>query len=123
MVRALCLIRISAVLAFATLARTMAANEVVLGAVADATLIERAPDNSSGGAGFFNSGTTQAGTRNRGLLQFDLASQIPAGATITSATLQLQVVKEAGCDLSQPSTFGIYRMLRSWGEGSTLPLD
>src|ERR1041385_4102607 len=123
MVRPLCLIRISALFALAGLAPALAANEVVLSSVADATLIERAPDSSSGGADFFNSGTTQANTRNRGLFQFDLTSQIPAGATITSATLQLQVVKEAGCGLSQASTFGIYRMLRSWGEGSTLPLD
>src|SRR5713226_8531565 len=69
------------------------ADEVVLTPIADATLIERAPGNSSGGADFFNAGTTQVGTRNRALIQFDPASQIPANATITSATLELRVVR------------------------------
>jgi len=119
-----CLRSSAAILLVASLAflHSVLADEVVLTPVADATLIERAPDNSSGGAGFFNSGTTQVGTRNRALLQFDIASQIPANATITSATLQLQVVHEPSCGL-EASTFGIFRVLRPWGEGVNVPID
>jgi hypothetical protein len=109
---------------FASLAfpQAGAADEVVLTPVADATMIERAPDNSSGGARFFNAGTTQAGTRNRALLQFDLTSQIPANATITSATLELRVVREPSCGF-EASAFGLYRVLRPWGEGVNVPTD
>jgi hypothetical protein len=98
------------------------ADQVVLTPVADATLIERAPGSSVGGAEFFNAGTTQAGTRNRALIQFDPLSQIPANATITSATLTLQVVR-VPLDGFAASAFGIYRVLRPWGEGTNLPVD
>jgi len=98
------------------------ADEVILTPIADATLIERAPGNSSGGADFFNAGTTQVGTRNRALIQFNPSSQIPANATITSATLTLQVVREPACGFAA-SAFGIYRVLRPWGEGSNVPID
>ena len=102
--------------------RSGCADEVVLTPVADATLIERAPDNSSGGAPFFNAGTTQVGTRNRGLLEFDPSSQIPANAIITSATLQLQVLHEPSCGFAA-SAFGLYRVLEPWGEGVNVPTD
>ncbi len=98
------------------------ANEIVLTPVADATLIERAPDNSSGGAAFFNAGTTQVGTRNRALLQFDPSTLIPANATITSATLQLEVIREPSCGFAA-SAFGLFRVLQPWGEGVNVPTD
>ena len=52
----------------------------------------------------------------RGLLRFDLAG-IPAGATITSATVQLTVVKVPA---SNPvsSTFDLFRLLANWNEGT-----
>ena len=103
------------------LSAPLLADEVILTPVADATLIERAPNNSSGGAGFFNAGTTQVGTRNRALLQFDFSS-IPSDASISSVTLELRVVRDPGCGIEN-SAFGLYRVLQPWGEGVNVPVD
>ncbi len=84
---------------------------------ADTTLMERFPDNNLGGQEFFNSGTTQNYTTNRGLLKFDLAAQVPANALITGVTLTLDVVKQP-VDGFTPSNFALHRMLRDWGEGN-----
>jgi hypothetical protein len=88
--------------------------------VADTTLTEAAPDNNLGGQPFFNSGLTgpNAGlTRNRALVRFDIASQLPAGAVVQSAELILEVVGEP-LDLQTPSEFRLHRLLRPWGEGT-----
>jgi hypothetical protein len=98
------------------------AESIILVPVADATLIEASPQNSSGGAIFFNSGTTQNRTRNRALLQFDVAAQLPADAQITSATLRLEVTRQPA-DGFESSAFTLRRMLVSWGEGDTVPTD
>jgi len=93
---------------------------ITLTPVADATLIEYIPSNSMGGVDYFTAGTTQNGPRNRGLLQFDVASAIPRGSKITSASLGVTVTKQSG---EKPAAMycGLHRMLRSWGEGTNLP--
>jgi hypothetical protein len=95
------------------------AESAVLTPSADASLIEVSPNNSAGGSGFFLSGTTQNRTMNRALLQFDIASAIPAGSQITSVGLQLEVTRQPS-DGFEASLFGLHRMLRSWGEGGTV---
>src|SRR5438876_1149641 len=80
---------------------------------ADATLFEVKPLNSAGGATFFNAGTTQNGPRDRALLEFDIASAIPAGAQITAVGLQVDVVRQPS-DGFAASLFGLHRMLQSW---------
>ena len=94
------------------------AETVTLNPSADATLFEVSPGNSAGGAAFFNSGTTQNRMRNRALLEFDIASALPAGALITSVGLQLEVLRQP-VDGFEISFFGLHRMLRPWGEGNT----
>lgn len=89
--------------------------------VADTCLIETAPDNNMGGATYFNAGSNMHGSRNRGLIQFDV-SQIPSGSIITSAVISVSVVGTP-TDGPTASVFEFHRMLRSWGEGSELPLD
>jgi len=53
--------------------------------------------------------------RHRSLLQFDL-SQIPAGACVGSATLQLTLVSVG----TSSRTYGVYRVTQSWTEGNGL---
>jgi hypothetical protein len=64
----------------------------------------------SGGLGF-NSGTT----KRRALLRFELADQIPPGATITSVELELAAVSMLP-PTPVSSNFGLHRLLRPWSE-------
>lgn len=51
----------------------------------------------------------------RGLIQFDIAGNIPAGATITSVSLTLRDVMGLNGD---PSV-DLHRVLQAWGEGNS----
>jgi len=74
------------------------------------------PGNNAGATGWFDAGRDGAGGVRRGLLRFDL-SGIPAGSTVTSATLQLTVVK-VPANGPVNSTFDLFRMLGDWKEGT-----
>ena len=84
---------------------------------ADTTLVEHYPSNNLGAQLFLNSGTTQIFTKNRALLKFDIAAQLPAAAKITSASLTLEVTGQP-VDGDTPTTFELRRVLRDWGEGN-----
>jgi hypothetical protein len=88
---------------------------VTLIPAADTSLIEVAPNNNNGGQAWVLCGRTQNGPRNRALFRFDL-SQIPTGAVIQYAALTLEVTRVPD-EPPVNSTFGLHRMLRSWGEG------
>jgi hypothetical protein len=89
----------------------------------DNTLYEMAnhPDLSSGhGDSLFMGGIAQLDPdnnayRRRALIQFDLSS-IPAGATINSVGLRVQVTRTT----SASYLFDVRRMLASWGEGASV---
>src|SRR5688572_9149685 len=87
-------------------------------AAKDATLYESANGSlANGGGDFFFAGRTQqsSGSVRRGLIEFDIASFIPAGATINSATLTLHasLVRTPGVVVSA------HRLSREWQEGTT----
>ena len=92
------------------------AETVQLTPSADTALLERYPANNLGAQPFLPSGTTQIFTKNRALLKFDVAGQLPRGAKITAAALTLEVVGQP-VDGDAPTTFELRRMLRDWGEG------
>ena len=94
------------------------ADTIDLVPVADTCLIEIAPTNNMGGEIYFNAGSTLNGTRNRGLLRFDLTA-IPAGSTIQSAVFSVRVV-QIPSDMPASSIFDLHRMLQNWGEGNKL---
>ncbi len=56
--------------------------------------------NNSGGDGPLFSGETCSGNSRRALIHFDVAGNLPAGATITAVTLTLEVEQVGG----SPST-------------------
>jgi hypothetical protein len=93
------------------------ADSISLISVADTTLIELNPDNNNGGMTFFNCGTTQNYTRNRGLLKFNVAGSIPGHSQITSAYLTLSVIHSSSGGLAIPY-FDLHRVLKDWGEGT-----
>lgn len=89
---------------------------VFLAPVADTTLSENYPSNNLGGLTFFNAGTTQNFTTNRALLRFDV-SGLPTDVVILSANLVLEVTGEPN-EPGAFSDFGLFRVLRSWTEGT-----
>jgi hypothetical protein len=93
------------------------ASTVSLPCVADTTLSENYPSNNLGGLTQVNAGVTQNHTRNRGLFRFDVAGSIPRGSRIRSASLVLEVIG-VPAEPAPFADFGIYRLLKSWGEGN-----
>lgn len=74
----------------------LSAEVVSLAPVADTSLFEYSPTNNIGGAPFVTAGVTgdfAGNSKSRGLLKFDLAPALPAGARINAARLVLQVTK------------------------------
>jgi uncharacterized protein (TIGR03118 family) len=89
---------------------------VTLSATQDTFINSGNPNNNAGATGWFDAGRDGAGGVRRGLLRFDLGG-IPAGSTVTSATLQLTVVK-VPANGPVNSTFDLFRLLASWNEGN-----
>jgi hypothetical protein len=107
---------------FAAVSATARAAQVTLFPVADATLFELVPTNSLGGVTWFSAGTTQNGNTNRGLLRFDIAAAVPAGATILDIGVKVWVTRSP-VDGNADSLFSLRRVLRPWNEGANLPAD
>jgi spore coat protein A len=59
----------------------------------DNTLAEELPNNSSGDCDSIFAGMTDNNVARRALLQFDIATAIPAGSTINSVTLTMSVTR------------------------------
>ena len=85
----------------------------------DNTLYEDVNGGLSNGAGdHIFAGTTGGGSGNairRGLLAFDVAGNIPAGANIISVTLSLNMSRS----ISGNQTVTLHKVLSDWGEGTS----
>lgn len=53
--------------------------------------------------------------RRRGLIAFDIAGSVPAGATINSVSLMLNMSRTT----SGPQNVGLHQVLSDWGEGTS----
>ncbi|MFQ5599624.1 MAG: DNRLRE domain-containing protein [Candidatus Krumholzibacteriia bacterium] len=95
---------------------SVAAEMVTLGAVKDNTLFENLQGSLSNaiGDGMF-AGTTRTGARRRALIEFDIAGNIPAGATVDGAQLVLSMSKTVAAG----QTVSLHRVLSDWGEGTS----
>lgn len=85
----------------------------------DNTLVESTTGASSDGAGpTMYAGRTAQGTlfRRRALIRFDVAGAVPAGSTITAATLTLNMSQAA---LPGAQTIELRKVLADWGEGTS----
>lgn len=90
-------------------------SEATLTSIKDTTLYEDAAGALGNGAGqHMFTGRTGGGSKVRGLVEFDIASNVPAGATVTDVKLHLNLSR-----VSAPSarTVGLHRVLADWGEG------
>jgi hypothetical protein len=90
---------------------------ITLGSSKDNTLYQDPTGGTSDGAGptFYAGLTAHAGSSRRGLIAFDIAGNVPAGATINSVTLTLNMSKT----ISGAATVELHRVLADWGEGTS----
>ncbi len=89
-----------------------------LSAAKDNTLYEDANGLLSNGTGpGFFAGRTGNGDIRRGLIMFDIAAEIPSSASITSATLTLNVSRAAN---SLADAIQLQRVETDWGEAGSI---
>jgi hypothetical protein len=88
---------------------------VTIPAAKDNTIFENAPNNSAGGAAGIFAGTNNAPSKRRGLLAFDIAANVPPGATITGAQLRMHLGLSPN---TNNQTIGLHRLMADWGEGT-----
>jgi hypothetical protein len=110
--------RIISIFAFCLMVAVSAISATVTNyPVADTMLSETFASNNFGAMTFASSGTTQNFTKNRALYRFDIAGSLPANSRVLSAFLVIEVVKSPS-DGYNFADFGLYRLLRGWGEGN-----
>ncbi len=83
----------------------------------DNTLYETADGSLSNGAGdFLFVGKTNSGTIRRAVFMFNIAGNIPAGATIESVSLTLNMSRTAS---NTARTTSLHKLTADWGEGTS----
>jgi len=91
------------------------ASEVILNAQRDNVMYAESGSESNGAGSHFHVGTTGMSQIRRALLRFDIAAEIPAGATITEVELTLSMsMTNAGV-----REVRLHRVLADWGEGTS----
>lgn len=91
---------------------------VPLGSIKDNTLFEESGSLSNGKGEYFFAGRTGQANSRRGLVRFDIASNVPPNALVISATLRLHLSKYSLFQ-HEPEPFSIHRVLTEWGEGTS----
>ncbi|HLN73222.1 MAG TPA: DNRLRE domain-containing protein [Prolixibacteraceae bacterium] len=90
---------------------------VSINPVKDNTLYEDATGSISNGAGnHFFVGLNNLNSKRRGLVKFDIGSNVPAGATILEATLTLTMDQTN----SGPNNVELHTVSADWGEGASI---
>ncbi len=83
--------------------------------VADNTIYQDFPDNSNGAGVNFTAGTINVLSARRAFVKFDVAGAVPAGATITSVTLTMNMNRSG----LNNSTVYLHKTNTNWGEGTS----
>ena len=92
---------------------------VSLAPAQDATLYENAQGIVANGSGeYLFAGNTASGQTRRAVLRFDLAAQVPQGATVQSVALTLRMSKTTGGD----ADVALHRLTKAWSEGASDPV-
>lgn len=89
---------------------------VVITASKDTFIIDSLPDNNAGGEGAVTAGRTDQPDTRRGLIAFDVSSNVPAGATILTTSLTLDVIQTPTGPAN--SGFGLHLINTDWTEGT-----
>jgi hypothetical protein len=89
---------------------------IVLTPSHDATLYQAGDGSLANGSGpHLFAGETESRLLRRALLRFDVSSKIPAGSTISSATLTLHISQT----ISGTEAMSIHAVTSNWGEGAS----
>jgi hypothetical protein len=89
---------------------------IILGPSKDNTLFQSLAGDISDGAGsYFFAGKTNHAAIRRGVIAFDIAGNIPAGATINSATLSLHM----SMTISGAQAIELHWLSADWGQGTS----
>jgi hypothetical protein len=89
---------------------------VAIGASQDNSLYEDNAGGLSNGAGeYLFTGVTALDSIRRGLIQFDIAGNVPAGATIDNVTLTLAM----SMTIAGAEDVGLHRVEQAWGESTS----
>jgi spore coat protein A len=114
-----CRVLLSSSFAVALLAGPVARADVVdLVPVQDATLLSEDTRKANGSGLFIFVGSTDDGDQRRALIQFDIAGNLPPGATINSVSLQLSVNRS---QVAGDRAERLHRVLTPWSEGPSTP--
>lgn len=99
--------------------------EVVLTPAIDTSIFSESNNAAGGSTSLFSGASNTGGTApsggqaRRALLQFDIASMVPAGATINSASLTLRLNQVSATEpAGELRSFGLYQLSGVWGEGN-----
>jgi hypothetical protein len=98
-------------------ASTVHAETVMLPAAKDNTIYADNVAASNGKGEHLFAGTNLVGFARRGLVTFDIGAALPAGATVDSVVLELNMSRTAM--LTGPQPIGLHRVLANWGEGES----
>lgn len=91
---------------------------VVLEPSADNSMYQDFPNNSSGSGEHLFAGATSASSPRRALLEFDIAGNLPAGATVTSVSLTLACTNSP-IGVTQNDPFTLNAVTADWGEAGS----
>ncbi len=95
---------------------SVAQTSVTLNPLLDNTLYETVDGSLSNGVGsFLFSGSTAEGNIRRALISFDIAGSVPAGMTIDSVKLTLNMSRTT----ATAQTINVHKVLAAWGEGTS----
>jgi hypothetical protein len=105
----------AATCAVACAAPALRATVVTLNPNHDTTLFQGSDNNSNGAGPYIYVGQTNFAGARRALTSFDIASAVPSGATINSASLLLTVTRVHGFG----ATLTLHKVSASWGEAGS----
>jgi hypothetical protein len=107
----------AALVGVAGLAGAAWADTVSITSDRDNTLYQDETGMTGNGLGeSFFVGKTGQGLIRRGLIRFNIGGAVPAGATITGVTLDLNM----SMSISAEEEIGLFRALKDWGEGTSV---
>ena len=100
------------------------AEDITITATRDTTIFSSPTNFSNGSGDYFFAGKVEdagEGTLRRALVFFDIAGHIPAGSTILSATLTVNLSRTP--DENVEHTVSLHPILADWGEGNSHASD